>query len=114
MIRTLPKHIFRRGKGYYVRFNVPVEARTAVGKKQIVRSLGTSDLGEALVKRESVLNDIRETLYAEYDAKPPAILNRKLETTVRQTAHQWLSESDGINNSTRNRYSDQPHLSGPV
>ncbi|MGR3343517.1 MAG: DUF6538 domain-containing protein, partial [Paracoccaceae bacterium] len=74
MNRTLPKHIFRRGNGYYVRFNVPVEARTVVGKKQIVRSLGTSDLGEALVKRDSVLNEIRASLYAGHNAKAPADL----------------------------------------
>jgi integrase len=110
MTRTLPKHIFKRGHNYAVRFTVPVEVRSVVGKKEIVRSLGTRDLGEALVKRNSLLEEIKTSLFAEIDepasTRGTTKANKRatISPKVRDTAHQWLSESDGINGSTRNRY----------
>lgn len=106
MTYTLPKNIFRRGNVYSVRFDVPLEAQTVVGRKQIVRSLGTSDLGEALVRRDAVLKEIQISLYAEHDTTATPKPNSKTDrgTTVRQTAHRWLSESDGITFGTRNKY----------
>lgn len=110
MTRTLPRHIFKRGNNYAVRFTVPVEVRSVAGKKEIVRSLGTGDLGEALALRNSVLEEIRTSLFADIDqpfsnGKTTRNGRRATKsTTVRETGHQWLSESDGINGSTRNRY----------
>jgi integrase len=108
--RTLPKGIFKRGDVYAVRFSVPTEVQSVVGKKEIIRSLGTKDLGEALGKRAEVLEQIRASLFSDIEepAAPKASTThprvKRMGTTVRETAHRWLSESDGINNSTRARY----------
>jgi integrase len=108
--RTLPKGIFKRGDVYAVRFSVPTEVQSVVGKKEIIRSLGTKDLGEALGKRGEVLEQIRVSLFSDFEEPvTPKVSNTgprgaRIGTTVRETAHRWLSESDGINNSTRARY----------
>ncbi|QFS82290.1 site-specific integrase [Roseivivax sp. THAF197b] len=104
MTRTLPKGIFKRNGVYAVRFSVPTEAQSVVGKKEIVRSLGTRDLGEALARSPEVLSDIRENLFSAKVEKPQVHCRVSSGSTVRETAHRWLSESDGINNSTRARY----------
>lgn len=104
MTRTLPKGIFKRGDVYAVRFSVPTEVQSVVGKKEIVRSLGTKDLGEALGKRNEALEEIRASLFTEYEEKPKVEPRATYGKTVRETAHRWLSESDGINNATRARY----------
>jgi len=108
--RTLPKGIFKRGDVYAVRFSVPTEVQSVVGKKEIIRSLGTKDLGEALGKRGEVLEQIRASLFSDFEEPvTPKVCNTgsrgtRRGTTVRETAHRWLSQSDGINNSTRARY----------
>lgn len=104
MTRTLPKGIFKRNEVYAVRFSVPTQVQSVVGKKEIIRSLGTKDLGEALSKRSEVLEQIRESLFADYEDKPQPRPCNSYGTTVRETAHRWLTESDGINNATRARY----------
>lgn len=110
MTRTLPKGIFKRGDVYAVRFSVPTELQAVVGKKEIIRSLGTKDLGEALSKRGEVLEQIRASLFADFEeptSRAEALKPKSSNShgsTVRQTAHRWLSESDGINNATRARY----------
>lgn len=104
MTRTLPKGIFKRGEVYAVRFSVPTEVRSVVGKKEIVRSLGTKDLGEALGKRGETLEQIRTSLFSDFDEQPKPKTSNRYGTTVRETAHRWLNESDGINNATRARY----------
>lgn len=103
----LPDYLVKRGKGYAVRFSVPTEFQGIVGKKEIIRGLGTQDLGEAIGRRDEVLAEIRETIRQGgrpvptiLTAEPPATQG----STVRDTAHRWLSESDGILNSTRARY----------
>ncbi|WP_404818109.1 DUF6538 domain-containing protein [Ruegeria profundi] len=53
-----PKGLFKRGKGYALRVAVPAEYQAIIGKKEIVRGLGTQDLSEALVKRKEVLTQI--------------------------------------------------------
>ncbi len=65
MTLTLLKNILKRGNSFSVRFDVPMHTQSVVGKKQIVRSLGTSDIGEALVKQDVVIREIRESLYGE-------------------------------------------------
>lgn len=105
MNRTLPKEIFKRGNSYVLRYTVPTEIRSVVGKKEIIRSLGTTDLGEALSNRESVLSEIKASRFDKNESKPRSNTHkRKDETTVRYTAHKWLFESNGIAASTRNRY----------
>ncbi len=54
----VPKGLFKRGKGYAVRVAVPNEYQAIIGKKEIVRGLGTQDLAEALVRRKEVLQEI--------------------------------------------------------
>lgn len=104
MNRTLPKGIFKRGNSYAVRYSVPSEIQTVVGKKEIIRGLGTSDLGEALSRREEVLAEIKATLFSDYDKTPITKPKVAKTATVKETAHRWLSESDGIYNSTRVKY----------
>jgi len=104
MTHTLPKGIFKRGNVYALRYSVPTEIRPVVGKKEIVRSLGTSNLVEALGKQRAVLEEIKSSLFANYDKVDFVEPKPRGETTVRATANRWLTESDGINNATRNRY----------
>lgn len=104
MTRTLPKGIFKRGEVYAVRFSVPTEVQPVVGKREIIRSLGTKDLGEALGKRKEVLEQIRNSLFSDFDEPVAPKASNTFGSSVRETAHRWLSESDGINNSTRARY----------
>src|SRR6056297_2913978 len=110
MTRTLPKGIFKRGDVYAVRFSVPTEVQSVVGKKEIIRSLGTKDLAEALGKRGEVLEQIRASLFADFEEPAASKASTthphgtRSGTTVRDTANRWLSESDGINNATRARY----------
>ncbi|SDX95022.1 site-specific integrase [Citreimonas salinaria] len=106
MNRILPKGIFKRGSTYALRYSVPSELQELVGKKEIVRSLGTADLGEALALRNEKLSEIREGLFAtdEPKASTPKTSGFQNQPTVRSTAHRWLSESDGIKNTTRQRY----------
>ncbi|WP_441347167.1 DUF6538 domain-containing protein [Ruegeria sp. HKCCE4150] len=40
----LPRGLFLRGKGYALRVAVPTEYQDIVGKREIVRGLGTQDL----------------------------------------------------------------------
>ncbi len=103
-----PKGLFKRGKGYALRVAVPAEYQRIVGKKEIVRGLGTQDLGEALVKRKEVLTQIVSELSEGNLPDTAAELGKVVRSfdgnTVRDTAHRWLGEADGIKNSTKARY----------
>lgn len=101
MSLTLPPGLFRRGNTYSVRYNVPSELLPVAGKREIVRSLGTSDLREALAKRREALDDIRDTLLG---TKLPAPKEEPKVPTVAETAHRWLVQSDGIKPSTKQKY----------
>jgi hypothetical protein len=46
---------------------MPTEVQYAVGKKEIIRSLGTKDLGEALSKRVEVLEQIWASLFSDFE-----------------------------------------------
>lgn len=70
MALELPKHLFKRGSNYAVRFSVPLEYQTAIGRKEVVRSLGTSDLYEALGKRDAALAQIAGELKAQLEGRP--------------------------------------------
>jgi len=48
MNRLLPAHIFKRGQSYAVRYNVPKDLQETLGKREIVRGLGTRDLADAV------------------------------------------------------------------
>lgn len=103
-----PKGLFKRGKGYALRVAVPTEYQTIIGKKEIVRGLGTQDLGEAMVKRKEVLTQIVSELsegnLPETVAESGRVVRSFDGNTVRDTAHRWLGEADGIKNSTKARY----------
>lgn len=43
----LPSHLFRRGAAYSARMRVPLDLVKVIGKKEMVRALGTSNLAEA-------------------------------------------------------------------
>ncbi|MGQ3486929.1 tyrosine-type recombinase/integrase [Roseovarius pacificus] len=107
MTLELPKYLLKRGSNFAVRFSVPKEYQTVTGRKEVVRSLGTSDLYEALGKRDAVLKQIEGELKDQLGGRPtaPMVNPEKLEgSTVRVTFHRWLSQADGINNKTRQRY----------
>ncbi|MDW4548261.1 DUF6538 domain-containing protein [Defluviimonas sp. D31] len=117
MNHPLPKHIFKRGKVYALRYSIPTEYQQLIGKKEIVRSLGTRDLGEALAKRGGAIDEIQRDLMATVEAaasgtvrvsegRLSAHLKRtpSKAATIRDTAHRWLAEADGIAAATRVRY----------
>lgn len=60
MTHTLPKAIYKRNEIWAVRFSIPTEVQFVVGKKEIIRSRYTKDLGGALSKRSEVLEQIRD------------------------------------------------------
>ncbi len=91
MTNSLPKGIFKRGNAYAVRFSVPTEVQSVVGKKEMIRSLGTKDLGKALSKRQEALDEIRENLFSDYKDKPKVRPKNNYGSTVRETAHRWLT-----------------------
>lgn len=110
MTLTLPSGLFKRGNTYSVRFSIPTEMQS------IIRSLGTTDLGEALSLRPSALQEIRDSIL-QGSASPalpksptvnpkttPAVPLRAEVPTVRETAHRWLVESDGICGATKQKY----------
>ncbi len=104
----LPKGLFKRGKGYAVRVAVPTDYQLILGKKEIVRGLGTQDLAEALVLQKEVIAEILSFM-SEGESAPTVHASNKRRsaregTTIRETAHRWLAESDGIKNATKARY----------
>ncbi len=110
----VPKGLFKRGKGYAVRVAVPNEYQAIIGKKEIVRGLGTQDLAEALVRRKEVLPEILASIgegsMPEPVIKQVARHNPQEGSTVRDTAQRWMTEADGIKESTKARY--RQHLEG--
>jgi len=105
MNRTLPKGIFKRGNSYVLRYTVPSEIRSVVGRKEIIRSLGTSDLGEALSNRESVLSEIKVSLFDKNENKSRSkARKRKDETTVRYTAHTQAGGNLGLRSLVKYRF----------
>ncbi|SFJ20178.1 DUF6538 domain-containing protein [Celeribacter neptunius] len=101
---TLPKGIFKRGNTYALRFSVPKELQQLVGKKEIVRSLGTSELSEALEKSPEVQREIKASLFGKHELRPAQPKRLQANHTVKATAHKWLAESDGLKQATRHRY----------
>ena len=56
------KNLVQRYRTWYVRVVVPPALKAIVGKREITRSLQTSDLKEANRKKHRVLADIHETI----------------------------------------------------
>ncbi|WP_299354697.1 tyrosine-type recombinase/integrase [uncultured Shimia sp.] len=108
MALSLPNGLFKRGRGYALRIAIPNEYQPIIGKKEIVRGLGTQDLGEALVRRKEALEEILTSVgqgNAPEPVKTQVAKGSILDgTTVRETSHRWLVQSDGIKNSTKARY----------
>lgn len=67
---TMTNHLLRRGSRYYVRRKVPADLVEHLGKREIVRALGTADPAEArrIVREASVQID------QEFDAARAALL----------------------------------------
>src|SRR5579862_7548155 len=67
------RYLYRRYQGYYARVAVPLHLRTTLGRADIVRTLGTTDLGLAKRKLHAVVADIqREFMAAEaHHVLPP-------------------------------------------
>lgn len=104
----LPKGLFKRGKGYAVRVAVPTEYQLILGKKEIVRGLGTQDLAEALVLHKEAIAKIVSSI-SEGDVTPTVGETNKRRpakhgATISETAHRWLAGADGIKNATKARY----------
>ncbi|MCV2873297.1 tyrosine-type recombinase/integrase [Defluviimonas sp. WL0050] len=108
-LTILPHGLFKRGGNYAVRFSVPTQVQPVVGRKEIVRTLGTSSLVEALAKRNEVLAEIKASLFEAHDTKdrkrlPATKSASEQDLTIRAAAHRWLTESDGISGTTRQKY----------
>lgn len=106
MTLTLPSGLFKRGKSYAVRISIPKKLQPVIGKKEIVRGLGTTDLSEALAQRSRKIAEVRAELF---DSEIPRTIRGQAkqdpsQTTISSTARRWLAESDGIKASTRHRY----------
>ncbi len=104
----LTKGLFKRGKGYAVRVAVPTEYQLILGKKEIVRGLGTQDLAEALVLHKEAIAKIVSSI-SEGDVTPTVGETNKRRpakqgATISETAHRWLAGADGIKNATKARY----------
>ncbi|WP_345742724.1 DUF6538 domain-containing protein [Aliiroseovarius marinus] len=101
----------KRGDTYAVRYSIPKRFQAVVGRKEIVRSLGTTCLSEAIALRNGAIGEIEQELAARLElgdtseARPSP---KAEQTTIRATTHRWLSYADGINAKTRQRY--QQHL----
>ncbi|KIC42394.1 hypothetical protein RA27_03210 [Ruegeria sp. ANG-R] len=80
----VPKGLFKRGKGYAVRVAVPNEYQAIIGKKEIVRGLGTQDLAKALVRRKEVLPEILASI-GEGSTPEPTVTVVLAVPTVRRT-----------------------------
>ena len=60
------RYLYKRRQGYYARVAVPLHLRTTLGRADVVRTLGTNDLGLAKRKLHGVVADIqREFMAAE-------------------------------------------------
>lgn len=111
MTLTLPKNIAKRGRIYTVRYTLPHEHRALLGRKEVVRSLGTSDLAQAVIARDAVIDEIKRSLSEEVRFAKAAPSSRTgcspsapKGATIAETARRWLAESDGIAEATKVRY----------
>ncbi|WP_417820753.1 tyrosine-type recombinase/integrase [Terasakiella sp.] len=132
----------RTGGGWAVVYYVPDEFRELIGKREIVRGLGTKDIHEANRRKHKVLIQIQKEVFDRIDplkeaanlavtinpdddpeevyliSKAEEIERQKGYTTAKQyydiatrkvvpvsmALDQWLQASDGIQQSTLNRY----------
>ncbi|WP_353394554.1 DUF6538 domain-containing protein [Ruegeria sp. HU-ET01832] len=100
----LPRGLFLGGKWYAVRVAVPIEYQDIVGKREIVRGLGTQDLAEALKRRPRVLEEIIEAITEGQTPSQVVGPNKpKQGNTVGDAADRWLADAVGISNSTKVR-----------
>ena len=98
----LPQGVFKRGKGYAVRVSVPTKQIESVGKREIIRGLGTRDKLEAALKAPEVIGEIKAEIAERCTGKP--VRAKRQDTSVRAMAHRWLVMSSGINHSTKAKY----------
>src|SRR5579864_7174114 len=60
------RYLYKRRQGWYARVAVPLHLRTTLGRADVVRTLGTSDLALAKRKLHGAVADIqREFMAAE-------------------------------------------------
>ncbi|HBZ42511.1 MAG TPA: hypothetical protein DEO85_00280 [Maritimibacter sp.] len=67
MTLQLPKFIMKRGDTYAVRYSIPKRFQAVVGRKEIVRSLGTNCLSEAIALRNDAIGEIEQELTARLE-----------------------------------------------
>jgi hypothetical protein len=96
-VEDVPRHprLQKRGSRYFLRVKVPTEFRSAIGKREIRKALGTSDSREALtrVRKASAETDAmfeaqRGNVAAAVAALTPAS-PVDLERVVRQELTKW-------------------------
>jgi hypothetical protein len=88
---SMTNHLVRRGGRYSIRRKIPADLKTAYGRVEIVRALGTSDPTEArrLCRIESVRLD------EEFDAKRAAIKSPpSVETPEHRRAREEYEQSE--------------------
>ena len=78
----LATNIVRRGARYYVRCRVPADLVKALGRKEIWKSLGTSDPKEAKRKAHPALAELQREFDAQREAHPEKTGNDPLSFTT--------------------------------
>lgn len=65
-------HLQRRRQVWFVRLTVPPELRAAVGRRELIRTLGTRDISEANRRKHAVLAELQRALdLAAGNGEPP-------------------------------------------
>lgn len=83
-MRYMTNNLIKRGHSWSVRYIVPAALRARIGKKEIVRALGTRDLDEARKLKHSALSKIIEEV--ESIVRPSnAIVDEALVTCPQKT-----------------------------
>jgi integrase len=95
-VEDVPKHprLQKRGSRYFLRVKVPADLRSAIGKREIRKTLGTSDLRDALkaVRKASAETDamfemVKGKVVARAGARVPAT-SADLDRVIRQEFHE--------------------------
>ncbi len=111
-------NLFKRGANYSVRYCVPKEYWESVGKREIVRSLGTSSLSEARrLKHKAIyaietelleaqrLNALRSPLrVTQASTEHTQPIGTSAAVRVSEASYVWLKMCDGITAATKAGY----------
>jgi len=86
---SLVTNVFRRGASYYVRTRVPARFRLLLERKELWRSLRTSDAREAR-QRASVANLLTETLWRDLERAMSSKRKVPSPEEIKSLIDQWL------------------------